>query len=45
MPENAFKEKCIKEGLVKIKTFMKMEHDYLLSKGYILQETGLMIKP
>ncbi|MXO05711.1 hypothetical protein [Flavobacterium sp. HBTb2-11-1] len=45
MPENAFKEKCIKEGLVKLKTYMKMEYDYLLSKGYILQETGLMIKP
>jgi hypothetical protein len=44
MPENAFKQKCINEGLVKIKTFMKMEYDYLLSKGYILQETGLMIK-
>ncbi|MBS7253176.1 hypothetical protein [Flavobacterium branchiicola] len=40
-----FREKCEKEGLVKIRTFMNMEYEYLLSKGYILQETGLMIKP
>jgi hypothetical protein len=33
-------------GLTKIKTFMKMEYDYLLSKGYVLDNTsGLMIKP
>jgi hypothetical protein len=30
---------------MKIKTFMKMEYDYLTSKGYVLNEDGLMIKP
>lgn len=50
MPTNtaaqiAFKNRCIAEKLVSLKTFMKMEYDYLLSKGYVLQENGLMIKP
>jgi len=45
MLNGPFKTKCMNEGLVKIKTFMKMEYDYLLSKGYLLQENGLMIKP
>ena len=40
-----FKQKCINEGLVKIKTYTKMEYDYLVSKGYVLQENGLMIIP
>lgn len=43
--DKVFKNKCISEGLTKIKTFMKMEYDYLISKGYILKENGLMIKP
>lgn len=45
MLDGPFKQKCISEGLVKVKTFMKMEYDYLLSMGYLLQENGLMIKP
>ena len=40
----AFKNKCIAEGITKLKTFMKMEYDYLISKGYTLNENGLMIK-
>lgn len=39
-----FKSKCISEGVTRVKAFMKMEYDYLVSKGYILQENGLMIK-
>ncbi len=44
MLDSPFKQKCISEGVTKVKTYMKMEYDYLLSKGYILQENGLMIK-
>ncbi len=43
--DKKFKDKCIAEGITKLKSFQKMEYDYLLSKGYVLQETGLMIKP
>ncbi|RKF03588.1 hypothetical protein C8N26_1978 [Tenacibaculum lutimaris] len=42
--KNPFKAKCIKEGLTKIKTFMSMEYDYLVSKGYTLLDNGLMVK-
>ena len=41
----AFKNKAISEGLTKIKTFTKMEYDYLVKEEYVLQESGLMIKP
>ena len=39
-----FKKKCIEEGLTKIKTYMHMEYDYLVSKGYKLLDNGLMVK-
>ncbi|CAA0176600.1 hypothetical protein TM902_460001 [Tenacibaculum maritimum] len=39
-----FRDKCIAEGLKKIKTFMRMEYDYLVSKGYKLLDNGLMVK-
>lgn len=38
-------QKCIDEGITKLKTFMRQEYEYLLDKGYVLQENGLMIKP
>ncbi|CAA0172190.1 conserved hypothetical protein [Tenacibaculum maritimum] len=41
----AFKNKCVSENLVKFRSFLGREYDYLLSKGYVLQESGLMIKP
>jgi hypothetical protein len=41
----AFKQKCINEGLIKFKSFLGREYDYMISKGYVLQENGLMIKP
>ncbi|MCB6089433.1 fibronectin type III domain-containing protein [Flavobacterium psychrophilum] len=44
MPNTDFRKKCIEEGLIKIPTFMKWEYEYLLKKGYLLQENGLMIK-
>ncbi|WP_407264684.1 hypothetical protein [Tenacibaculum maritimum] len=42
--KNPFKKKCLDEGLKKIKTFMCMEYDYLVSKGYKLLDNGLMVK-
>ena len=41
----AFKQKCINEGLIKFKSFLGREYDYLISKGYVLKENGLMTKP
>ena len=40
----AFKNKCVSENLIKFRSFLGREYDYLLSKGYVLQESGLMIK-
>jgi hypothetical protein len=44
MPSGSFKDKCIREKIVKLKTFQKMEYDYLVSKGYKIDINGLMIK-
>jgi hypothetical protein len=44
MPNTPFKQKCIDEGITKLKTFMRQEYEYLLDKVYTLQENGLMIK-
>ncbi|WP_271767414.1 regulatory protein RecX [Aquimarina algiphila] len=44
MPDSPFKQKCIAEGISKIRTFTNMEYQYLVGKGYTLQENGLMIK-
>jgi hypothetical protein len=44
MPSGPFKDKCLKEKIVKLKTFQKMEYDYLISKGYYIDINGLMIK-
>ena len=39
-----FSKKARAEGITKLPTFMKWEYDYLLKKGYVLLENGLMVK-
>ncbi len=41
----AFRNKCKSEGIRRLRTFMSMEYDYLVRKGYKLLDNGLMIKP
>ncbi len=45
LKQQQFKAKALAEGLMEIPTFTKMEYDYLISKGYLIQPNGLMIKP
>ncbi|CAA0173564.1 protein of unknown function [Tenacibaculum maritimum NCIMB 2154] len=42
--EKAFKAKAKREGLKKIPTFLKWEYDYLLKRGYVIKDNGLMVK-